>query len=311
MDKAERIGLGVAAAGHILLFAVLSLGLFTRPKPVPSLSDPMDVQLVDNIGLRSAMPQAAVEPPAPSVAPDPGPPADAAPPEPVPTPPAPEPTPPPPAPKAEPKPAPAPKPVAKPAPEKAKPAPAKPAPEKAEAPAKPAASKSRLSADIVKGLRDPAPARGNGSDAKSDKPRATGSRLGKDFLKGISSASEGKAATPPAATISATAMAGLSAAIQRQIQPCADKRSSPGPGSERITSVLRLRFRKDGALAAVPQVTRQMGVDADNQRYAQRVGELAVGIVQECSPLDLPADLYDVGNGQGWNDILFRYRLPG
>jgi len=31
MEKAEKIGLGVAAGGHLVLFAVLSLSLIAKP----------------------------------------------------------------------------------------------------------------------------------------------------------------------------------------------------------------------------------------------------------------------------------------
>lgn len=180
MERAERIGLGVATVGHVLLFGILSLGLVTRAKLPPPRNEPIDVVLVDAIGLRSAAPDAAQEAPAPSeapaiakpeeaIAPEPAPPEPKPAPAPAPTPkptppkpappkpapkPEPKPTPrpepkpaprpePKPAPKPVPKPAPTPKPTPKPAP--AKPAPAKSAPAKAaeaekSAPAKPAAA---------------------------------------------------------------------------------------------------------------------------------------------------------------------------
>jgi hypothetical protein len=38
VQRADATGLGVAAAGHVLLFGVLSLGLITAPKPVPHMA---------------------------------------------------------------------------------------------------------------------------------------------------------------------------------------------------------------------------------------------------------------------------------
>jgi len=39
MERAEKIGLGVAAAGHLVLFGALSLNLFWRDQS-PKLGDP-------------------------------------------------------------------------------------------------------------------------------------------------------------------------------------------------------------------------------------------------------------------------------
>ena len=139
MERAEKVGLGAAVIGHVLLFGILSLGLVTRAKLPPPRNEPLDVVLVDAIGLRAAAPEAVKEPPAPSEAPAVAKPAEAvaptpAPPEPEPAPePAPvrKPLPPKPAPpKPEPKPTPKPTPP-KPEPKpvvKAKPAPPKPEP---------------------------------------------------------------------------------------------------------------------------------------------------------------------------------------
>ncbi len=170
MDRTEKIGLGVAVAGHAILFGLLSVGFLATPNPAKLQQQPIDISLVPDVALEATAPQ-SVTPPAESVAPDIGAPEDAAPPEPqeaepeptpAPPPPAPQPkpapkpapakpTPPKPAPKPEPKPvakpapAPKPKPVQKPTP--ARPAPAKstsakPAPTKTAAPAKAAPSKS-------------------------------------------------------------------------------------------------------------------------------------------------------------------------
>ncbi|MCC2980634.1 cell envelope biogenesis protein TolA [Sphingomonas sp. IC4-52] len=129
MERAEKVGLGVAGAGHLILFGLLSVGFLSTPNPEKLKQQPIDVSLVKDVGLEATAPQ-AVEEPAQSVAPETGEPDDAAPPapaEPEPAPaPEPEPAPPQPAPKPEP-PKPAPKAAPKQEP-KPKPAPPKPQP---------------------------------------------------------------------------------------------------------------------------------------------------------------------------------------
>lgn len=69
MERAEKIGLGVAAAGHIALFGVLSFSLLGgpdeafRPKPI-------EVMIADEVGLESSAPNPSLVPPATSVAPE-------------------------------------------------------------------------------------------------------------------------------------------------------------------------------------------------------------------------------------------------
>lgn len=341
MDRAERVGLGVATAGHLALFAVLSLGLVSTARLPPPRSEPIDVQLVDLIGMRSAAPEKAAEP-APSEAPEEGPPEDSAPPEPTPVPPAPEPAPAPPpkpepapappkpappkptppkptpkpVPKPEPKPTPRPEPKPKPKPAPPKPAPPKPAPPKPTppkpaAPAKPAPEKTEVPAKSAakpaptKAAAAPAkpakPAAEPGSGAKADgKPKATGSRLGPDFLKGIKSdAPSTKPAAPAASAVSAQAMAGLGAAIKRQVQPCYELGSLGGTSAMQIVTVLRLRFNPDGTVNGTPQVVEQTGVNGENRSYARQMAELSRRAVLRCAPLKLPAELYK----GGWDDL--------
>lgn len=69
MERAEKIGLGVAATGHVALFGLLSFSLLGgpdesfRPKAI-------EVMIADDIGLESASPDPAILPPASSVAPE-------------------------------------------------------------------------------------------------------------------------------------------------------------------------------------------------------------------------------------------------
>ena len=57
MERAERIGLGVAVAGHVALLVLLSLSLSLAKIPQSQLSDPMDVQFVDKVGKTSPRPR--------------------------------------------------------------------------------------------------------------------------------------------------------------------------------------------------------------------------------------------------------------
>jgi hypothetical protein len=282
MQRVEQTGLGISVIGHVAIFTILSLGLFAASKPPIVPPTPIDVQIVDKVGLTDTAPEPPKVAPAQSVAPVVGPPEEAEPepaPQPAPTPPAPVqreavPTPKPtPTPKPAPKPAPVAKPVAKPTPPKpaavAKPAPAKPA-------------------------------------VKPSLTPARGSKLGDDFRKGLTATpSTSTSQAPRVATVGPAQLAGLAAAIRRQVQPCADRITSPGPGAERITTKINLQMNRDGSFAANPRVVSQV-TDEDNERYGGRVGELAKAAFVQCSPFELPAELYD-----GWKNINLNYKLPG
>ena len=139
MDRAELAGTGAALAFHVALVAALSIHLARVDTPAEPPS--MEVELVDEVGLTAAAPQALAPPP--SEAPELG---EAEPIEPAPAPAI---APPPPAPSIVPTPAPRPQPAARPAP--AKPAAAK-------APARPAPRVSRIGDDFLKGIAADAPA---------------------------------------------------------------------------------------------------------------------------------------------------------
>ena len=139
MERAEKIGLGIATAGHVLLFGVLSVGFLSTPNPLKLRTPPIEVQLVDEVGLEMAAPKISHEEMAASQAPEIGPTEEA---EPVP----------PRVADPEPTPAPAPKPA-----EKAKPKPAP--PKKAAAAPEKRARGSRLGSDFLKGIDTERPTR--------------------------------------------------------------------------------------------------------------------------------------------------------
>ena len=275
MERAEKIGLGVATAGHVLLFGLLSVGFLATPNPLKLNSPPMDVSLVDEVDLRSMAPQVSTQPPPPSVAPEQGPTEDAAPapvPEPAPAP-APKPTPAPAPPKQV-----APKP--KPTPPKPKPAAAAPAPAQQKAQPKPKAN---------------TPVRASGQ-GKSEKPR--GSLLGKDFLKGIDTQADAprKPAPPPAAAMGPAQKAALDAEIRRQIKPY--WKSPTGADVEQLRTFVDVQLAQNGAIIGSPQIFDTTGITASNRAQVKLHQELAIRAIKLAAPFKLPADLYD-----GWKSL--------
>jgi outer membrane biosynthesis protein TonB len=325
MERSEKIGLGVATVGHVLLFGLLSAGFLATPNPLKLKSPPMDVSLVDEVALQSTAPQVSTQPPPPSVAPEQGPTEDAKPaaqPEPAPEP---EPTPAPPKPQPKPKPAPAPpppkpvvkeqppKPKEKPAPPKkevaktpAKPKPApekpapkaKPAPEKPAAKAKPAPEKPKAAASApakssksdAKAKAD-APARASGQ-GKADKPK--GSLLGKDFLKGIDTNADAprKPAPPPAAAMGPQQKAALDRVISEQIYP--HLRLPSGADVEQLVALLDVKLDQNGRVIGKPSVIDVQGETASNRPQVSVYKERAIQAVMAASPFrNLPPEYYE------------------
>ena len=106
------------------------------------------------------------------------------------------------------------------------------------------------------------------------------------------------------------AMASIAAAVRRQIEPCAARFKSLGPGAERISVMLNLKLNKDGSLAVPPRVVRTKGADAKNGHYVAKVADMAVTVYRQCTPLrGLSADYYRTSRG-GWSDFNMNFRLP-
>ncbi len=274
MDRAEATGFGLAVAGHAALLAALTLGLASlsnAPAPAPTI----EVSFVDEIGLVSASPLPSIEPPAQTMAPETGPTEDAAM-DSLPDP-------------------------AQPVPD---PRPAPPQPQPAPRQAAPTPSRERAAPQPAQ--ERPAPARRQGSGERTRR-----SLLGDDLLKGIGrDPSPSRSQNPPGAVMSQQAMADIGSAIQRQIQPCADRQVDPGPGANQIVTTINLRLNRDGSLAGRPTVVRQQGINDQNRRYADRVADLAIAAFTGCAPLrGLPQNLYDVP--RGWSNFTLNYRLPG
>lgn len=277
MDRAERTGLGVAVAGHVLLFGALMLTLPDAPEP-PAPPPSVEVEFVDSAEVALT----AEAPPAAATAPETTPaliePAEPEPERIVAPVPEPLPVPPPPSPIAVPQPMPKPQPKA--------------------------VERPRPQPKAAQRARDAQP------KAAPKQAAAPQSRLGADFLKGIGTDPKPQAKAS-GATLTAASLAGIQQVIANRIQPCANRQISPGPGANAIRTSLRLRLKPDGSLAAAPAVVSQAGKNDGNERFADRVADLAVAAVRQCAPLKgLPAALYKTPKG-GWSDIRFSYKLPG
>lgn len=265
MDNAERTGLGLSVAGHVALFAMLSLGLFAATKPIVPTVTPIDIQIVDKVGLTDTVPNPSPTPPAARVAPEVGPPEEAAP-EPTPAPvPAPAPTP-------KPEPVAPPKPVVKPTP--AKPAPSKPAP------AKPVAVK-------------PAPAKPTPADAQPRRRPGLSRSLiaGLTDTPGVSSAKPNKStSTTPRAAAGPAVEASLGREVLRQLKPF--WHSPTGADAEQLRTQLSISLARDGSVVAV-RALGTTGVTDSNRGQVKLHQEAAIKAVRLAAPFSLPAEFFE------------------
>jgi outer membrane biosynthesis protein TonB len=108
-----------------------------------------------------------------------------------------------------------------------------------------------------------------------------------DLAKSIS------AAAPKSAKVDPRAAATLAQAIQSQVAPCWNPPIG-GADVKKMTVLIRADFGKDGRVLGVPSVVSQTGVTAGNADYARAFAETAKRAVLRCSPLKLPANMYDL-----------------
>jgi hypothetical protein len=145
------------------------------------------------------------------------------------------------------------------------------------------------------------------------RPAPRASRIGNDFLKGIEDddlAPRAGPAKPAAPTFSATARASVGQAILRQVQPCADRQPYIGEGANQVRLTINLKLARSGRLIRPPTVMGMSGDPDLRARYGDLLDDQVRRIFADCSPLRLPAELYDTPNG-GWNDYTFTYRVKG
>jgi hypothetical protein len=137
------------------------------------------------------------------------------------------------------------------------------------------------------------------------KPAPRVSRLGDDFLKGIEGGSSPKASAP---TFSAQAKANIGQAILRQVKPCADRQPYIGEGANQVRLTVNLRLTRTGRLARPPSVLASAGDSDLRAKYGDLLEDQVRRIFTECTPLRLPAELYDTPTG-GWGNFTFTYRV--
>jgi outer membrane biosynthesis protein TonB len=106
-------------------------------------------------------------------------------------------------------------------------------------------------------------------------------------------ASKIAAAAPKSAKVDPRAAATLAQAIQSQVAPCWNPPIG-GADVKKMTVLIRADFAKDGRVLGVPSVVQQTGVTAGNADYARAFAETAKRAVLRCSPLKLPANMYDL-----------------
>jgi hypothetical protein len=142
------------------------------------------------------------------------------------------------------------------------------------------------------------------------KPAPRVSRIGDDFLKGIGEAPSrsNSPRKPAAATFNATARASVGQAILRQVQPCADRQPYIGEGADQVRLTINLKLARSGRLIRPPTVLRTSGDPDLRAKYGDLLEDQVRRIFAECTPLRLPAELYDTPEG-GWNDFTFTYRV--
>lgn len=137
------------------------------------------------------------------------------------------------------------------------------------------------------------------------KPAPRVSRLDDDFLNGIS---EARPARPSAPTFNAEAKASIGQAILRQVKPCADRQPYIGEGANQIRLTINLRLGRTGRLARPPAILAAAGDGALRAKYSELLEDQVRRIFTECTPLRLPAELYDTPTG-GWGNFTFTYRV--
>lgn len=146
---------------------------------------------------------------------------------------------------------------------------------------------------------------------KPAKPAPRVARIGDDFLKGIPNDAltpRTGPAKPAAPTFNATARASVGQAILRQVQPCADRQPYIGEGANQVRLRINLKLARSGRLIRPPTVLGMSGDPGLRSKYGELLEDQVRRIFADCSPLRLPAELYDTPDG-GWNDFTFVYRV--
>jgi periplasmic protein TonB len=275
MDRAEKLGLGAAIGGHVVLLGAMALGLLISDEPLKK-AEAISVSLVGEIADVSTAPDAIQEesaPPAPAGA---------------------EPAEPPPAPvmKVE-------RPVEK---QQAKPVP-KPLVRETPPPAKTAVKKVAVKQPPAK--TSAAPAR----SGKGTTPAKPGG-LSKSFEDSISNIGKapgaGKAVGTPAAKSGAEVRRTVNAALGPQIKPYLRGCAPSGIDVNKIETYVTLSLDRSGRLTAV-SFNKQAGVNDSNRPQASTVKDCIMQAVRSASPYSgLDPEYFDI-----WKTHPMRMRPTG
>lgn len=145
--------------------------------------------------------------------------------------------------------------------------------------------------------------------AAPQKPAQRVSRIGDDFLKGLAdSSATASEARPAAATFDSQAKVSIGQAILRQVKPCADRQPYIGEGANQLRMTVNLRLNRNGRLARPPSILSMSGDSDLRGKYGELLEDQVRRIFAQCTPLRLPAELYDTPTG-GWGNFTFTYRV--
>lgn len=289
MDRVEKVGLGAAIGGHVILLGAFALGLLVSPDAVKK-PDAISVSLVGEIADVSTAPDAIQEESAPPAAGET------------------EPSEPPPAPamqieqpveKVQPKPVP--KPVkANPTPPVSKVA-AKKEPVK-QPPSKTASQPTKIAAAAAKKTAS-APA------GKGTTPAKPGG-LSKNFEDSINNIGKapgaGKAVGTPAAKSAAEVRRSVSVSLAGQIRSRVRACAPSGIDINKIETFVTLSLDSSGKLNAV-RFDKQVGVNESNQPQANPLKDCILQAVRAASPYEgLDPEYHDI-----WKTHALRLRATG
>jgi hypothetical protein len=105
--------------------------------------------------------------------------------------------------------------------------------------------------------------------------------------------------------VSAQVRANIDSALERALIPCR-RQPLPAPDAVAIRVQVEVTLHRNGRLANA-RVLRVTNSDPDLRIYEERMKDLALNVVEQCSPIPgLPAEYYDVP--RGWRQ--FRYTFP-
>lgn len=281
----DVVGIGIALAAHVALFAWLIFARSPEPLPAPpKVTVTLQGPVAAEAGSPSREDAAAAQ--APTLAEEPAPPVQAAPAPPQPQQSAVRPEPPRPQPLLR---------TAAPAPVPQPRAQSRPITPAAKAPPPPQ-RQSRVGSDFL-------PARPSrvGKDFLPPASQRTGgaSRIGKDFLPGAATGN-GKAATPPGPSITPQVRSSLASEVARQLKP--RWQAPSGLDVDLLATTVEWDLNPDGSLSGAPRVVNQTGGNAANRSQADRHKEQALRAVRLAQPFRLPPQFY-----AGWQRLRFTF----